>query len=277
MNSTTRIILAVVLVAAAGPAGFLMRRAVFGGHTPVPATVPVSAPVAPPSPGSGAVATFAPAPASMGATSAPGAGTGSAPAAPPATGQTTQPLQLPQVVLSTLDGAPRRLADYRGAPLLLNFWASWCEPCRREIPLLETLHRARSGLQVVGVAVDTNTDARRFARELGIDYPVLLGEDGGLAAIKALGADTVLPFTVFADAKGVIVAVKRGELHADEATLILGRLAALDRGALGLPAARLQISDGLRDLALARAQRQAALIDGKIAQSVAKSPQSDVN
>jgi len=271
MNSPARVILAVALVAGAGPAGFLLYRLAFSGRTP--ASVLVPAPGAAGAPEASAQAPRVPGSAATAPTGGPAAG-----AAPPAPGPAL-PQQLPQVALPDVNGVPHRLADYRGAPLLLNFWASWCEPCRREIPLLKTLHHDRPGLQVVGVAVDQDTDARRFAHQIGIDYPVLLGENAGVAAIKALGMDmdAVLPFTVFADSRGEIVAVKRGELHADEADLILGRIASLDRGRLGLEAARQQITDGLRSLAVARAVQQAALSGGKITQIGGKAPQSAVN
>ena len=84
-----------------------------------------------------------------------------------------------------------------------------------------------------------------------------MGEKDGLAAVNALGMETVFPFTVFADARGNIVAVKVGELHADEAQLILGKVTAVDAGKLGLAAARSGVSAGLRSLAIARAQQPA--------------------
>jgi thiol-disulfide isomerase/thioredoxin len=246
MNAAVRVMLAVVLVAGAGPVGFLLYRLVFSTHAPV---VAASAPE-----------------------SAPAAGV------PP---QAALPQQLPGLALPDAAGVRHRLTDYRGAPLVLNFWASWCEPCRREIPLLEALHHSRPGLQLVGVAVDFDADARRFAHSVGIDYPVLLGENEGLAVINALGMDTALPFTVFADARGEILTVRRGELHAGEADLILGRVAAVDRGQLTPAAARQQISDGLRTLALVRTgaapASQGTSTSGKVAQSEGKDTQTSVN
>ncbi len=160
------------------------------------------------------------------------------------------------VALPDSHGKMHRLAEYRGHPLVLNFWATWCEPCRREIPLLEALHQERAGsVQIVGVAVDFQADVLEYAQAHGITYPLLMGEKGGLAAVNAFGMDTVFPFTVFADASGNIIAVKRGELHADEARLILENVTAVDAGRLGLSAARSAISAGLRDLAIARAQQ----------------------
>jgi len=169
------------------------------------------------------------------------------------------PERVPDLALPGPDGAIHRLADWKGKPLLINFWATWCEPCRREIPLLKALRheRAAEGLQVVGIAVDYRAAVRKYAAERGIDYPVLIGEQGGLAAVSAFGMDTVLPFSVFADSAGRVVALKVGELHRDEAEFILDRLGELNRGKLALPAARRAISDGIARLNAARARTPA--------------------
>jgi len=164
------------------------------------------------------------------------------------------PEQLPEIVLADPDGTMRRLADWQGRPLLINFWATWCEPCRREIPLLRTLrqeHRA-DRLELIGIAIDHRDAVRQYGADHGIDYPVLIGEEGGLAAASAFGMEVVLPFSVFADRNGRIVALKVGELHRDEAELILQQVHAVDTGKLSLAAARTEISDGLRRLSMAR-------------------------
>jgi thiol-disulfide isomerase/thioredoxin len=157
------------------------------------------------------------------------------------------PQVLPDFVLPGLDGTPHRLSDWKGRPLIVNFWASWCEPCRREIPLLEELRRSSGGaLEVIGVAVDTHDAAQKYAHESGIDYPVLVGEQGGLEAAAAFGIEPVLPFSVFSDRDGRVVTLKVGELHRDEAQFILGRIRALDRHQLGLSEARNEIAAGVR-------------------------------
>ena len=163
---------------------------------------------------------------------------------PPATTPGKPPEMLPDIALPDLDGATRRLTEWKGKPLLVNFWATWCEPCRREIPLLKTLRRERTseGLEIVGIAVDFRDATSRYARSQGIDYPVLVGEQGGLEAVSAFGMDTVLPFSVFVDGKGRILTLKIGELHRDEAELILDRLAAVDAGKLSLAAARSELN-----------------------------------
>jgi thiol-disulfide isomerase/thioredoxin len=157
------------------------------------------------------------------------------------------PEDVPQISLPGLDGRPHALADYRGKLLVVNFWATWCEPCRREIPLLKSLRTeyANNGLEIVGIAVDSRDDVARYASSHGIVYPVLLGERGGLEAASAFGMDVVLPFSVFADRAGHIVALKVGELRPEEAHAILSGLRALDEGRLPLKAAQAQIAAAL--------------------------------
>jgi thiol-disulfide isomerase/thioredoxin len=165
------------------------------------------------------------------------------------------PVELPDIRLPGTDGAVHRLADWKGRPLVINFWATWCEPCRREIPLLKALRREHTAdrLEIVGIAVDYPDDVRKYAQAYGIDYPLLIGEQGALAAASAFGMEPVLPFSVFADRQGRVVTLKVGELHRDEAELILDRVRDLDAGKLTLPVAREQISEGVRGLRTARA------------------------
>jgi thiol-disulfide isomerase/thioredoxin len=166
------------------------------------------------------------------------------------------PMVLPDLELADLAGRTHRLTDWAGHPVIVNFWATWCEPCRREIPLLIRLRHERSaaGLTVVGIAVDFRAAVVKYARTAGIDYPVLIGEDTGLDAVHAFGMDLVFPFSVFADQRGRVVAVKLGELHQDEADFILDRVQDIDSGTLSLAAARQQIETRLKDLAVERAK-----------------------
>jgi thiol-disulfide isomerase/thioredoxin len=173
---------------------------------------------------------------------------------PPATSPKV-PVELPEIRLPGTDGAVHRLADWKGRPLVINFWATWCEPCRREIPLLKALRREHTAdrLEIVGIAVDYPDDVRKYARAHGIDYPLLIGEQGGLEAASAFGMEPALPFSVFADRQGRVVTLRVGELHQDEAELILDRVRDVDAGKLTLPVAREEISEGVRGLRTARA------------------------
>jgi thiol-disulfide isomerase/thioredoxin len=172
----------------------------------------------------------------------------------------TIPTDVPNVSLADGDGVKHALSEWKGRPLMINFWATWCAPCRREIPLLKTLRheRARDGLEIVGIAVDFREAVQKYAREMGIDYPVLVGEQDGLDAIAAFGMDTVFPFTVFADHQGRIVTLKIGELHADEAHFILDEVKAIDQGRTELTVAKKEIADGVAALAAKRAQQEEA-------------------
>ena len=179
-------------------------------------------------------------------------------AAPGEAGPAARPIPdtVPDLKLPDLAGQPRSLRDYRGHPLIINFWATWCAPCRREMPLLQQLRHSYSadGLQVVGVAVDFRSAVVDYVRRAPVDYPLLIGEDAGLAAAEQFGMQTVLPFSVFADAGGRIVAVKIGELHPDEAAAILAAMRELAAGRVSLADTHAGISERLRQLAVARAR-----------------------
>jgi thiol-disulfide isomerase/thioredoxin len=168
------------------------------------------------------------------------------------------PTDVPDMTFPDPAGVRHSLRDYVGHPLIINFWATWCEPCRREMPLLGRLRHQyhRDGLEIVGVAVDFGQAVREFLRGTLVPYPVLIAEQDGLAAIGQFGMEPVLPFSVFADRQGRIVAVKAGELHPEEAGDILAAIRAIDAGQLGLPAAREQISTELAALAAQRAKAQ---------------------
>jgi thiol-disulfide isomerase/thioredoxin len=165
------------------------------------------------------------------------------------------PQELPSSALARLDGARGTLQDFRGHLLVVNFWATWCEPCRREVPLLDRLRRehVKDGVEIVGIAIDHAKDVQEYAETQKISYPVLIGEKGGLEMVQALGMDMVLPFSVFADRQGQIVALKIGELHPEEADLILARLIDLDLGRLDIASARREITAGIQRLTRTRA------------------------
>ena len=116
----------------------------------------------------------------------------------------------PAIELPGLDGKQGSLEDYRGQVVVLNFWASWCDPCREESPLLERFHedlRQRGGT-VVGVDVrDLSDDAREFVREYDLSYPMLRDKDGH--GIETFGV-VQYPETFVIDRAGRITAVRRG-------------------------------------------------------------------
>ena len=124
-----------------------------------------------------------------------------------------------------LDGGRVRLADYRGRPVLLNFWASWCVPCRAEFPLLKAVHGEQ--LTVLGVVFeDTAENARSFMREQSATWPGLEDPGGRIADDYDVGFRPGLPVTVAIDRGGTLVDRHVGELRQED----LDRLVAAASG-----------------------------------------------
>lgn len=104
-----------------------------------------------------------------------------------------------------LDGRPRRLLEWRGRPLVCNFWATWCAPCREELPLLDAAWRknAANSLQVVGIAVDNAVNVQEYLKTVKIGFPVLVAGAAAIDLMRDLGNRSgALPFTVMLDAAG---------------------------------------------------------------------------
>lgn len=161
------------------------------------------------------------------------------------------PERLPSFTLHALDGRPSPIDRFAHRSLVINFWATWCGPCRREIPLLEKVAAAASNrdLAVVGIAVDHREAVAEFARRLHISYALMIGEDDALAVATSLGvAEPAFPFTVFTDDRRRIVALYLGELHRPQIDLILGMVRRVNAGQIDLPAAREAIANGLASL-----------------------------
>jgi thiol-disulfide isomerase/thioredoxin len=132
------------------------------------------------------------------------------------------PARLPQLTLPDVDGKPRSLSEWKGRPLLINFWATWCEPCRREIPLLVRLRaeHAKEGLEVIGIAIDFQDAVKEYAGKTGMTYPVLIAEQDATAP-RAFGVGMGLPTTVLAARDGRIVAHHVREQDEAEAKQLL--------------------------------------------------------
>ena len=122
----------------------------------------------------------------------------------------------PDFSLPDLHGQPRRPDEWDGKVLVVNFWATWCAPCRKEIPLLIDLERRRPGVRVIGIAVDRADAVRPFVEELGIGYPILLDDLQGSTMRRYGNQFGALPFTVITGRDGVVAFVRLGELEAGE-------------------------------------------------------------
>ena len=112
-------------------------------------------------------------------------------------------------------GKEQRLDQWRGKVLIVNFWATWCAPCREEMPEFvkaQQEHGAK-GLQFVGIAVDQADKVQQFVKEIGLNYPTLIGGFGAMELSKTLGNDKMaLPFTVVLNRDGKVVHTQLGEL-----------------------------------------------------------------
>ena len=126
-----------------------------------------------------------------------------------------------------LDNKTRRLSEWGGKVLVCNFWATWCAPCREEIPLLVAARGkyGPSGTEIVGIAIDNDAKVRQFTASFSISYPVLLAEAGGLDLMRQLGNSSGgLPYTVISDRQGALVHRKLGALTRGELDGLLGPL-----------------------------------------------------
>ncbi|WP_432719299.1 TlpA disulfide reductase family protein [Jeongeupia wiesaeckerbachi] len=125
--------------------------------------------------------------------------------------------------LKDLAGKPQKLSSLQGKPLVVNYWATWCSPCREEIPEFVALAKQYAGkVRFVGIAIDDAPAVSAFAKQYKMNYPTLIGEADAMALMKQEG-NTIggLPFTAIYDSKGKRVATHTGRLSAAqlEATL----------------------------------------------------------
>ena len=144
-------------------------------------------------------------------------------------------VQYPTFTLNDLDGNPRELVEWDGRHRLLNFWATWCAPCRREIPLLKEFQAEQGddGILVIGIAVDFAEEVAAYAEQAEFNYPILVGQEDAMAVAESTGLQFIaMPFTMFISRNGEFLSAYIGELHRshlDEVSSILGRL---DNGAI---------------------------------------------
>ena len=124
-------------------------------------------------------------------------------------------------------GQPQPLAQWRGKVLVVNFWATWCAPCREEMPEFVRAQKqyGPNGLQVVGITVDNANKVQQFAKELGLNYPALIGGYGAMDLSKGLGNELVaLPFTLVLDRQGKVAYTHLGPVKPDRFRGVITKL-----------------------------------------------------
>lgn len=129
------------------------------------------------------------------------------------------PVSFPEIEFATLDGLNRSLSHWQGNLIVLNFWATWCPPCIREMPLFQEYHErfSHQGLAIVTIAIDHPDAVREFVSRLGLRFPVLLGLEDGMEVADAFGNSLgALPFTVVIDRQSEVREQRLGEVHAKD-------------------------------------------------------------
>ena len=140
----------------------------------------------------------------------------------PAGGQTLLGISLPDT-----SGQEQALGQWKGKVLIVNFWATWCVPCREEMPEFVKLQKefGDRGVQFVGIAVDDPAKVRQFSAELGLNYPALIGGYGAIELSKSLGNRVgALPYTLVLDRAGSISRTQLGPIKTADLRSIIGQL-----------------------------------------------------
>ena len=127
--------------------------------------------------------------------------------------------------LKNMKGEAVSIEEFRGRKTLINFWATWCRPCRKEMPMLNGLFLSQdpSDFSVVGIAIDKPEKVLQFVAELGIDFPIMVGQSEAYDVMKDLGNEALtLPYTILIDEEGEVVWSKNTELKHSDMDEVLG-------------------------------------------------------
>ena len=142
--------------------------------------------------------------------------------------------RLPDLRLPDLKGQQRALSEWSGRTVLINFWATWCAPCRKEMPLLEQFQESQdpARLQVIGIAIDRRDPVLQFIGDTGVTYPNLVGELDATRAAEQFAVGFALPLSVVAAPDGTVLAVHTGEIRVSDLEQIAAVAAGLAAGTL---------------------------------------------
>jgi len=151
---------------------------------------------------------------------------------------------LPNIVLSDIDGTPTPLGTWADGAMLVNFWATWCAPCLREIPMLKVFHDEHESIEVIGIAVDRVEPVVEYAADMGFNYPILVGQADAYEAMAIFRNEAqVMPFSAFTAPGGAVLGVHYGELHAEHLENFAATINLLNAGSIDLEQARARIAD----------------------------------
>lgn len=149
-------------------------------------------------------------------------------AAPPAAPSEPDPIPaLMQLQMPDLNGAMHSLTDFKGQPMVVNFWATWCAPCVKEMPELDALQKKYPHVRFVGIGVDTAANIQKFVEKVQVSYPLWVIGAGAIDTLRKLGNPSGgLPFTIVFNADGGINRKILGEIQPDDLNQTLSGLKA---------------------------------------------------
>lgn len=130
-----------------------------------------------------------------------------------------QPISLPDFKMPDSSGQERSIKEWQGKILIINFWATWCPPCMKEMPAFEAMQQefGNKGVQFIGIALDDPEPVKEFINKKKITYPILIGQDSGTKIAHDLGnVINTVPFTVIFDKKGQLLKRQMGTLDREQ-------------------------------------------------------------